>query len=161
MASLRLTARVLLYAPSHIQDNTYNGLCYTSRVIDTGATVSTVSQTFYEQHLTHLPLCQMSSILNIECADGYYLPYLGYIEVNISVTPQPCLLLVVNNNNYNSKVSIILGTNVMSHCLNCFVRKNMGKGLFRKPISAFHGTWHLNVCYCRNAHWLKTNLDLV
>ena len=28
--SYRLTARVLLYAPSHRQDNTYNGLCYTS-----------------------------------------------------------------------------------------------------------------------------------
>ena len=29
--SLRLTARVLLYAPSHRQDNAYHGLCYTSR----------------------------------------------------------------------------------------------------------------------------------
>ena len=29
--SYSLTARVLLYAPSHIQDNTYHGLCYTSR----------------------------------------------------------------------------------------------------------------------------------
>ena len=27
----RLKARVLLYAPSHRQDNTYHGLCYTSR----------------------------------------------------------------------------------------------------------------------------------
>ena len=27
----RLTARVLLYAPSQRQDNTYHGLCYTSR----------------------------------------------------------------------------------------------------------------------------------
>ena len=27
----RLTSRVLLYAPSHRQDNTYHGLCYTSR----------------------------------------------------------------------------------------------------------------------------------
>ena len=27
----RLTARVLLYAPFHRQDNTYHGLCYTSR----------------------------------------------------------------------------------------------------------------------------------
>ena len=26
------TARVILYAPSHRQDNTYHGLCYTSRV---------------------------------------------------------------------------------------------------------------------------------
>ena len=29
--SFRLSARVLLYAPSHRQDSTYNGLCYTSR----------------------------------------------------------------------------------------------------------------------------------
>ena len=29
--SYRLIARVLLYAPSHRQDNTYHGLCYTSR----------------------------------------------------------------------------------------------------------------------------------
>ena len=28
--SFRLTASVLLYAPSHIQDSTYHGLCYTS-----------------------------------------------------------------------------------------------------------------------------------
>ena len=29
--SVRLTARVLLYAPFHRQDCTYHGLCYTSR----------------------------------------------------------------------------------------------------------------------------------
>ena len=29
--SLQLTARVLLYAPSHRKDSTYHGLCYTSR----------------------------------------------------------------------------------------------------------------------------------
>ena len=29
--SFRLVARVLLYAPSHRQDSTYHGLCYTSR----------------------------------------------------------------------------------------------------------------------------------
>ena len=29
--SFRLTTRVILYAPSHRQDNTYHGLCYTSR----------------------------------------------------------------------------------------------------------------------------------
>ena len=29
--SFRLAARVLLYAPSHRQDSTYHGVCYTSR----------------------------------------------------------------------------------------------------------------------------------
>ena len=27
-----ISSKVLLYAPSHIQDNTYHGLCYTSRI---------------------------------------------------------------------------------------------------------------------------------
>ena len=35
--SYRLTAKVLLYAPSHRQDNTYHGLCYTSRGALAGA----------------------------------------------------------------------------------------------------------------------------
>ena len=38
--SYRLTARVLLYAPSHRQDNTYHGLCYTSR----GALAGTINK---------------------------------------------------------------------------------------------------------------------
>ena len=29
--SFRLAANILLYAPSHRQNNTYHGLCYTSR----------------------------------------------------------------------------------------------------------------------------------
>ena len=37
--SYRLTARVLLYAPSHRQDNTYHVLCYTSR----GALAGTIN----------------------------------------------------------------------------------------------------------------------
>ena len=36
--SFRLTARVLLYAPSHRQDNTYHSLCYTSRGALAGTT---------------------------------------------------------------------------------------------------------------------------
>ena len=32
--SFRLTARVLLYAPSHRQDSTYHSLCYTSRLMN-------------------------------------------------------------------------------------------------------------------------------
>ena len=39
--SYRLTARVLLYAPSHRQDSTYHSLCYTSR----GALAGTNKQT--------------------------------------------------------------------------------------------------------------------
>ena len=40
--SYRLTARVLLYAPSHRQDNTYHGLCYTSRGALAGTRISSM-----------------------------------------------------------------------------------------------------------------------
>ena len=41
--SFRLTARVLLYAPSHIQDSTYHSLCYTSRGALAGTRNSSMS----------------------------------------------------------------------------------------------------------------------
>ena len=45
--SFWLAARALLYASSHIQDNTYHGLCYTSR----GALAGTGSKnTFMKPH---------------------------------------------------------------------------------------------------------------
>ena len=44
--SFRLTARVLLYAPSHRQNNTYHGLCYTSR----GALVGTRNSSMGPPH---------------------------------------------------------------------------------------------------------------
>ena len=44
--SFRLAARGILYAPSHRQDNTYHGLCYTSR----GALAETRNRdTFYKK----------------------------------------------------------------------------------------------------------------
>ena len=41
----QLTARVLLYAPSHRQDSTYHGLCYTSR----GALAGTRNSSIHDQ----------------------------------------------------------------------------------------------------------------
>ena len=44
--SFRITARVLLYAPSHRQDSTYHGLCYTSR----GALAGTINSSMGPPH---------------------------------------------------------------------------------------------------------------
>jgi hypothetical protein len=53
---------------------------FTKALIDTGSTVSTLSHTFYREHLSHLELKPLHSLLNIECADGKQLPCEGYIE---------------------------------------------------------------------------------
>ena len=57
--SFRLAARVLLYASSHRQDNTYNGVCYTSCGALAGTRNSSISchhgqyRMFYMHHPTH------------------------------------------------------------------------------------------------------------
>ena len=78
--SYRLTARVLLYAPSHRQDNTYHSLCYTSR----GALAGTRNSSMGPPHegsirrpiapwanalpLSYVPLHGVNMLLT--CGDG-------------------------------------------------------------------------------------------
>ena len=58
--SYRLTARVLLYAPSHRQDNTYHGLCYTSRGALAGTRNSSLPKVTEAKFQTIGPLYQQS-----------------------------------------------------------------------------------------------------
>lgn len=93
----------------------------TSALLDTGSTVSTVSHTFYEQHLKHIQLEPLENIINIECADGNPLPYHGFIDVTIQVketdTSYPCIFLVIPDSPYNSNVPALLGTNILTMIL--------------------------------------------
>ena len=90
--SYRLTARVLLYAPSHRQDNTYHGLCYTSR----GALAGTRNSSMGPPHegsirrpiapwanalpLSYIPLCLTQfndnrNVLNISLNSIFFLTF--------------------------------------------------------------------------------------
>ena len=62
--SFRLAARVLLYAPSHRQDSTYHGLCYTSRV----ALVGTRNSSMGSPHEGSIrrPIAQWANALTTE-----------------------------------------------------------------------------------------------
>lgn len=61
----------------------------------------------------------MGDFLKVECAGGQLLPYLGYIEAEVSVPglglqgSQPLILLVVLDTDYNKRVSLLLGTNIL------------------------------------------------
>jgi hypothetical protein len=97
----------------------------TSALLDTGSSVSTVSEEFFNSKLRHLELYDIQGLLRVECADGSPLPYRGFVKADvtipdISTTPQPCLLLVVPDTQYNGKTPILLGTNfitkVGAHC---------------------------------------------
>ncbi|XP_076101165.1 uncharacterized protein LOC143070948 [Mytilus galloprovincialis] len=93
-------------------------------LLDTGSTVSTVSESFHRQYLPDHTIQTLNRILHIECADGEDLPYHGYITVDLELPgaspsdlPQPCLLLVVPDSNYNKAVPLLLGTNVLHRAM--------------------------------------------
>ena len=96
----------------------------TMALLDTGATISTMTEAFYQEHLQHLPIHPVENILTIECADGSALPYKGYVEVDL-VAPGihfgnpalPSLLLVVPGNSYSRRVPLLLGTNILEPLL--------------------------------------------
>jgi hypothetical protein len=52
--------------------------------------------------------------LSVKVAEGFPLPYLGYVEVSISVTFQSdnmmVLLLVVPETDYSKSVPVVIGT---------------------------------------------------
>ena len=95
----------------------------TGALIDTGYTVSTISESYYQQHLAcSIQLKTIKEMLDIECAGGSQLPYSGYIEVNIN-TPgstnnfNTYLVFVVPDSNYNQHIPLLIGTNILNTIL--------------------------------------------
>ena len=91
----------------------------TSTLLDTGSSVSTISQTFFEQHLAHLKLHDIGNLLKVECADGKSLPYSGYMQADINAPLSsknftiPCLVLVMPETHYSASTLVLLGTNFL------------------------------------------------
>ncbi|MCU7801000.1 MAG: retroviral-like aspartic protease family protein, partial [gamma proteobacterium symbiont of Lucinoma myriamae] len=117
-----------LVGPSNEIDVQVNGVdC--KALLDTGSTVTTISEQFYDNYLSNVTIKPLESILTIECADGQNLPYKGYVEVELCVSGIEnsqiitCLALIVPKSNYNSKVPLLLGTNVLSMFLDMCKQK--------------------------------------
>ncbi|VDH90836.1 Hypothetical predicted protein [Mytilus galloprovincialis] len=70
-----------------------------SALLDTGSTVSTVSPSFHRQYLADSSIQTLNQILNIECADGQNMPYLGYISADLQL---PELLGRTNTSNIST-----------------------------------------------------------
>lgn len=95
----------------------------TPTLLDTGSTVSTISETFYREHIS-APLNMIDSLLDIECADGQQLPYSGYTEVELQLlglpNTHPCILLVTPDSRYHNQVPLLLGTNALHNIMDTF-----------------------------------------
>ena len=109
-------------------------------LLDTGSTVSTISRRFHDEHFPDVELHPLDDMLRIECANGDMLPYDGYVEVDIAVPgitkrEQPMLLLVVPDTNYNQRVPLLLGTNVLGRLMQSCQDKHGVQFLQRASLS--------------------------
>ena len=96
-----------------------NNIC-TKALLDTGSCVSLISETFDRNCLSEIQIEPLTTVLNIECADGQQLPYIGCIEAEINIEvglgqakPQPCIFLISPETKYLSQTPVILGTNIL------------------------------------------------
>ncbi|MCG8034658.1 MAG: retropepsin-like domain-containing protein [Candidatus Thiodiazotropha taylori] len=90
----------------------------TKALIDTGSMISTISENCLETLNPKPELHSLEEIdLEVKVADGRTLPYLGYVELNIklpfSESRVDVPFLVVSTTDYNKRVPIIIGTNVL------------------------------------------------
>ena len=86
-------------------------------LIDTGSMITTVSEEFYNQHLSAWELKDLESALEIQVAGGHNLPYSGCVELSITIPKNKRSIivpvLVVATTEYNRSVPIVVGTNVI------------------------------------------------
>lgn len=59
--------------------------------------MTTVPQSFYEQHLSDLPINLLGDLLDVEGANGQSVPYLCYVELSITF-PKDFVGLDINVN---------------------------------------------------------------
>lgn len=134
-----------MVGPSTEAEGTINDIV-TKALLDTGSCISSISKIFYDEHLHHLEIQPLDNILKIECADGNELPYLGYVEANLTTDGIPnskkhnCLFFITPETKYSSATPVLLGTNIPSELLlKC--KENFGDTFLQK--ARLHTPWYL------------------
>ena len=111
-------------------------------IMDSGSQVTTVSECFYRNNLSHLPIHSINALLEIEGAGGQNVPYLGYIEACINFSqPIPgreekleVLALIVPECSFHSRTPLLIGTNVLFRLYDHLLEQD-GSGFIQKLCS--------------------------
>lgn len=92
-----------------------------TRLLDTRSQVTTVFESYYDQHLSEQPIHSLNNLMNVEGANCKAVLYLGYVEVTI-VFPKdfvgvgmegPTLALIVSDLPSNSQPSVLVAMNML------------------------------------------------
>lgn len=88
-------------------------------MIDSGSMISSIAESFYKTLPNRSQLHSISDFqLEVKSANGSIIPYLGYIEATIESSSLSgdsihTLLLVVPTTEYNSRIPVLIGTNII------------------------------------------------
>lgn len=90
-------------------------------LLDTGSQVTSISESFFKQHLSGRVIQSVDKLLKVVGVTGREVPFLGYISVNLKFpsgesgvkTGHEILALIVPDTEYNRRVPLVVGTNVM------------------------------------------------
>ena len=109
-------------------------------LVDSGSQVTTLSENFYKDHLSHLPIHSLGSLLEITGAADHVVPYLGYVEAGIQLDGESSdvydtLALVVPQTKYHYRTPVLIGTNLLQFCYADCISK-FGSSLDSWPVSS-------------------------
>lgn len=93
----------------------------TNCLLDTGSQVTTVPQSFYEEHLADLTIHPLNELLEVEGANGQSVPYFGYVELTITFPKEfvgsdidvHTLALVIPHLRSTAHEQVLIGTNTL------------------------------------------------
>ena len=88
-----------------------------SALLDTGSQVSTVTESFYKRYL-HSNALKTDQYLKLTAANGLTIPYIGYLELDITVKGKIMkkrgVLVVRDNKNDQHSTEVLIGMNVIN-----------------------------------------------
>ncbi|XP_039884477.1 uncharacterized protein LOC120731507 [Simochromis diagramma] len=105
-----------------------------SCLLDTGSQVTTIPQSFYEQHMSVQNIKPLYDLLEVEGANGQAVPYLGYIETTVTFPKEflgmsvevPTLALIVPDVRATSGSYLLIGTNTLDVLYDIYRKANPG-----------------------------------
>ena len=102
-------------------------------LLDSGSMVSTITSQYWSEHFPDQQVHPLDDLLTLSGAGGSDIPYRGYVEIDtklpgVDASPFP---LVVEETEYNSRVPVLIGTNILNKILDglvhvhgvCFAQK--------------------------------------
>lgn len=83
-------------------------------LIDTGSQITSISYDFLQKKLPDVKVMELDELLTVRGAGGYILPYVGYVDLEITIDGNHYFVpVLVIQENFSDDVPLILGTNLL------------------------------------------------